>query len=174
MVLGTTGLDAAQKKAVADYAKKVPCVHSSNFSVGVNILWKIAAEVARVTGEDYDIEIVDVHHHHKKDAPSGTAVTTAELLAKARGKSYDELAIFGRQGAEALRRRGEIGIHALRAGDVVGDHTVYFAGPHERLELVHRAHARENFASGALKAAFWLTRAKRKAGLYSMAQVLGL
>jgi 4-hydroxy-tetrahydrodipicolinate reductase len=174
LVIGTTGMDEVQKKLVAVYAKKAPCIHSSNFSIGVNVLWKVAAEVARVTGDDYDIEIVDVHHHFKKDAPSGTAETTAEILAAARGKNLKDIGVYGRHGREEIRKSGEIGIHALRAGDVVGDHTVYFAGPFERLELTHRAHARENFASGAIRAALWLVQKKKKAGLYSMAQVLGL
>jgi 4-hydroxy-tetrahydrodipicolinate reductase len=174
LVIGTTGMDEAQKRAVAAYAKKAPCVMSSNFSIGVNILWKVAAEVARATGDDYDMEIVDVHHHFKKDAPSGTAETTADVLAAARGKKLKDIAVYGRHSREALRKRGELGIHALRAGDVVGDHTVFFAGPYERLELTHRAHARENFAIGAVKAALWLKAQKKKKGLYTMAQVLGL
>jgi 4-hydroxy-tetrahydrodipicolinate reductase len=174
LVIGTTGLDDQQRKAVASFARTRPCVMSSNFSIGVNLLWKVAAEVARVTGEDYDMEIVDVHHHHKKDAPSGTAETTAEVLARARGRKLKDIAVYGRHGREAVRKRGELGIHALRAGDVVGDHTIYFAGPYERLELVHRAHSRENFALGAVKAAHWLVKSKKKSGLYSMAQVLGL
>jgi 4-hydroxy-tetrahydrodipicolinate reductase len=174
LVIGTTGMDDSQKRAVAAFAKKAPCVMSSNFSIGVNLLWKVAAEVARVTGDDYDMEIVDVHHHHKKDAPSGTAETTAEVLAKARGRRLKDIAVFGRHGSSVLRKRGELGIHALRAGDVVGDHTVYFAGPFERLELTHRAHSRENFALGAVKAARWLIQTRKKSGLYSMSQVLGL
>jgi len=174
LVIGTTGMDDRQKKAVAAHAKKLPVVMSSNFSIGVNLLWKIAAEAARISGDDYDMEIVDVHHHFKKDAPSGTAETTAEILAAARGKKLKDVAVYGRHSREALRKRGELGIHALRAGDVVGDHTIYFAGPYERLELTHRAHARENFAIGALKAALWLKTQKKKSGLYSMAQVLGI
>jgi 4-hydroxy-tetrahydrodipicolinate reductase len=174
LVIGTTGMDKAQLKAVADYAAKAPCIHSSNYSIGINLLWKIAAEVAKVTGEAYDIEIVDMHHHHKKDAPSGTALTTAEVLAQALGRPLEELAVYGRHTREGKRLPGEIGIHALRAGDVVGDHTVYFAGPYERLELTHRAHSRENFAMGAVRAARWLVQNKKKAGLYNMAQVLGL
>lgn len=174
LVIGTTGMDDSQKKNVAAYAKKAPCVLSSNYSIGVNVLWKVLADVARVTGDDYDMEIVDVHHHLKKDAPSGTAETTAEVLAAARKKKLKDIAVYGRHGGDTLRKRGELGIHALRAGDVVGDHTVFFAGPYERLELTHRAHARENFALGAVKAARWLVETKKKPGLYSMAQVLGL
>lgn len=174
-VIGTTGLSPEEKAKVAGYAKLAPVIHSSNFSIGVNVLWKIAAEAARATGQDYDIEIVDVHHHHKKDAPSGTAMTTAEVLAKARGSSLEELAVYGRgHTRDGSRLPGQIGIHALRAGDVVGDHTIFFAGPYERLELTHRAHARENFAIGAVKAGLWLLENKKGPGLYSMAQVLGL
>lgn len=174
LVIGTTGMDDKQKKAVTAYAKKAPVVMSSNFSIGVNLLWKIAAEAARITGDDYDMEIVDVHHHFKKDSPSGTAETTAEHLAAARGKKLKDIAVYGRHSRDEVRKRGELGIHALRAGDVVGDHTVFFAGPYERLELTHRAHARENFAIGAVKAALWLKAQKKKSGLYTMAQVLGL
>jgi 4-hydroxy-tetrahydrodipicolinate reductase len=174
LVIGTTGMDEAQHRAVAAFARKVPCVMSSNYSIGVNLLWKVAAEVARITGEDYDMEIVDVHHHHKKDSPSGTAETTAEVLARARGRRLKDIAVYGRHSRDEVRKRGELGIHALRAGDVVGDHTIYFAGPYERLELVHRAHARENFALGAVKAARWLIQSRKKSGLYGMAQVLGL
>lgn len=174
LVLGTTGLNDAEKAKVAEYAKLAPVIHSSNFSIGVNILWKIAAEAAKATGDDYDLEIVDIHHNMKKDSPSGTAVTTAEVLAKARGRKLEDLAIYGRHTREGKRAKGEIGIHALRAGDVVGDHTIFYAGPYERLELTHRSHARENFASGAVKAALWLVEQKKGPGLYTMAQVLGL
>lgn len=173
LVIGTTGLEKHELQRVAQAAKKLPIVHSSNFSVGINLLWKIAAEVARVTKDDYDVEVVDLHHHHKKDSPSGTAVTTAQVLAQALGRDYDKSVVYGRHTRNGKRPPQEIGIHALRLGDIVGDHTVYFAGPGERLELTHRAHSRENFASGALKAAFWLSQPKKKAGLYRMSQVLG-
>ncbi len=173
LVIGTTGMEKRELAVLGNAAKRLPIVFSSNFSVGINLLWKIAAEVAKVTRDEYDIEIVDLHHHHKKDSPSGTAVTTGIVLAKALGRDFDKNIIYGRRTRVGKRPPTEIGIHALRLGDIVGDHTIYFAGAGERLELTHRAHSRENFASGALKAAQWLIQKKRKAGLYRMAQVLG-
>ncbi len=172
MVIGTTGMDAAQARRVERFARSRACVMSSNFSVGVNLLWKAVALVARTTGRDFDVEIVEAHHHFKKDSPSGTALTTARVLAKALGRDLDKAATYGRHTREGSRPPEEIGIHAVRAGDIVGDHTVLFAGPGERLEFVHRAHSRENFASGAVRAALWLR--SRKSGLYSMQDVLGL
>ena len=174
LVVGTTGLSKSQLEKIKEFSKKRPVVLSSNFSIGVTVLAKAAALVAAATGDDYDVEIVDVHHRHKKDSPSGTAVTLLGTIAAARGKNPDKVAVYGRKGLHGARARGEIGVHALRAGDVVGDHTIFFAGEYERIELVHRSHARGNFANGALKAAAWIIAGKKASGQYTMAQVLGL
>jgi 4-hydroxy-tetrahydrodipicolinate reductase len=174
LVIGTTGLDPKQLALIKAAARRVPIVHSSNYSVGMNLLWQALALVASVTGEDYDVEVVEAHHHHKKDSPSGTAITTAEVLAKALGRDLAKWARYGRaRGNTGPRGPLEIGLHAVRGGDIVGDHTVLFAGPGERLEFKHQAHSRENFAQGALRAAHWLAKPGRKPGLYTMAQVLG-
>jgi 4-hydroxy-tetrahydrodipicolinate reductase len=171
VVIGTTGFSPAERQALVALSSRVPVVLSSNYSVGVNVLWKALDMVARVTGDAYDVEVIETHHHDKKDAPSGTAMTTAEVLAKALGRGKEDF-VYGRHGLMGARSGREIGIHAVRGGDIVGDHTVLFAGPGERLEFKHQAHSRENFAAGALKAAEWLSG--RPAGLYSMQQVLGL
>jgi len=171
VVIGTTGFSPAERQALEALSRRLPIVLSSNYSVGVNVLWKALDMVARVTGDAYDVEVIEAHHRDKKDAPSGTAMTTAEVIAKALGRGKEDF-IYGRQGLVGARSGREIGIHAVRGGDIVGDHTVLFAGPGERLEFKHQAHSRENFAAGALKAAVWL--AGRPAGLYSMQQVLGL
>lgn len=172
VVIGTTGLDEAQRQTVASAAEKVPVVFAPNMSVGVNTLFKIAGEVARILGEAYDIEIVEMHHRFKKDAPSGTARRLGEVVAEARGTTYEEAIVNGREGMTGERCAGEIGMHALRGGDVVGDHTVTFATLGERVELSHRAHSRETFARGALRAAAWVVG--REPGLYDMQDVLGL
>ncbi|HXB97646.1 MAG TPA: 4-hydroxy-tetrahydrodipicolinate reductase [bacterium] len=174
LVIGTTGLDPRQLAVIKAASKRVPIVHSSNYSVGMNLLWQALAVVAQVTGEDYDVEVIEAHHHHKKDSPSGTAITTAEVLAKALKRDLAKWARYGRpKGITGPRGPLEIGLHAVRGGDIVGDHTVLFAGPGERLEFKHQAHSRENFAQGALRAARWLAKPGRKPGLYTMAQVLG-
>ncbi len=172
MVVGTTGLDETQKAALAKAAKKVPVVFSPNMSVGVNLLFKVLEDMARVLGPGYDVEIVEAHHNRKKDAPSGTAARMLEVVARGLDLDPGAAAVYGRRGNVGARPEGEIGIHAVRAGDIVGDHTVLFAGPAERIEVVHRAHSRETFARGAVRAALWI---KGKApGLYDMADVLGL
>ncbi len=172
MVIGTTGLTEDEKKVVEDAAKDAPIVLSPNMSTGVNILFKLVEEVARILGEEYDVEIVEMHHHHKKDAPSGTAKRLGEIISGVWGKKLDEVGVYGRSGFVGERKKGELGILAVRAGDIVGDHTVIFAGPGERLELTHRAHSREAFANGALTAARFVV--KQKPGLYSTKEVLGL
>ncbi len=174
LVLGTTGLEAAHQTAIKNYAKKAPLVQSTNFSIGVNIFWKALAQIAKVTGPEYDIEVVDIHHKMKRDAPSGTAMTTLEVLAEARGLRLSKDVVYGRKTKEGSRLPSEIGVHSLRAGDVVGDHTVYFCGPWERLEIKHQAHSRENFAAGAVRAALWLVQERKRPGQYRMAEVLGL
>ncbi len=172
MVVGTTGLSDPQRAWLTDAAKKIPIVYAPNFSVGVNLLLSIVGNVAKTLGDDYDCEIVEMHHRFKKDAPSGTALKLAEAIAKATDRELKKEAVFGREGAVGERRRGEIGILALRGGDVVGDHTVTFATPGERIELTHKATSRETFARGALRAAKFVV--DKKPGLYSMLDVLGL
>jgi 4-hydroxy-tetrahydrodipicolinate reductase len=171
MVIGTTGLQASDLATVDQAAADIAVLQAPNMSLGVNLLFKVAAEVAKRLGDDYDIEIVEGHHRFKKDAPSGTAMGLADSILKATGKSRDALS-YDRHGEEATRKRGEIGMHALRIGDEVGRHTAYFAALGERLELTHVATNRDTFVHGALKAAKWL--AGRKPGRYSMADVLGM
>ena len=172
MVIGTTGLSAKQLAELQKLAKQIPCVFSPNMSVGVNIILKVLAEMARAFGEDYDIEVTEAHHRLKKDAPSGTALKIAQVLADATGRDLDKVAAYGRKGMIGERKRGEIGIQVIRAGDIVGDHTVLFGGPGERIEVTHRAHSRDTFARGALRAARWVVT--RPPGLYDMHDVLGL
>jgi 4-hydroxy-tetrahydrodipicolinate reductase len=171
MVIGTTGLADADHAAIDATAADIPILQAPNTSLGVTLLFKIAADVAKRLGDDYDIEIVEGHHRFKKDAPSGTAMGIADAILAATGKSRDALR-FGRQGDDAARQRGEVGVHSLRIGDEVGRHTAYFAALGERLELTHVATNRDTFAQGALRAAKWI--ADRPAGRYSMADVLGL
>ncbi len=153
-------------------AAAAPCVLSPNMSVGVNVMFRTAADVARVLGEDYDVEIVEVHHRFKKDAPSGTAVRLADAVAGALGRSMEDAGVYGRRGMVGERSRKEIGVFAVRAGDVVGEHTVVFGGIGERLEITHRAHSRDTFARGAVRAAAWVVG--KSPGLYDMKAVLGL
>ncbi len=171
-VTGTTGFSGEQIAALARFAERIPLVFSPNMSVGVNLLFKLAATAASILGESYDAEIVEVHHRKKKDAPSGTALHLADAVAQARGKNLEKTAVFSRHGQIGERTASEIGIQALRGGDIVGEHTLLLAGPGERLELTHRAHSRDNFAQGAVRAAFWVVG--KDPGLYSMADVLGL
>lgn len=171
MVVGTTGLTDADQRAIDEAAKSIPILQSTNMSLGVAVLNKIAALTAKMLGPDYDIEIVEAHHKHKKDAPSGTALTLLDHVLKATGKTRDDVD-FGRHGAEALRRPGSIGMHALRMGDVTGTHTAHFAIEGERIELSHIATNRDVFVQGALRAATWL--AKQKPGRYTMSDVLGV
>ena len=172
LVLGTTGHDAEQRAAIREAAGEIPIVFAANFSVGVNALFWLSREAARILGPSFDLEIVEVHHRLKKDAPSGTARRLAEILAEARALSYEEDVRHGRRGLVGERPGDEIGVHAVRGGDVVGDHLVLFADVGERVELVHRASNRETFATGALRAAAWLPG--RPPGLYDMEDVLGL
>ncbi|HLG22504.1 MAG TPA: 4-hydroxy-tetrahydrodipicolinate reductase [Candidatus Manganitrophaceae bacterium] len=172
VVIGTTGFTTDDEKKLAKAAQKIPIVLSPNMSVGVNVMLKLLADAAVALGEAYDIEIFEIHHRQKKDAPSGTALRMGEVLALARGTSLPRVGRFARQGTIGPRPSGEIGIQSLRAGDVVGEHTVIFAGPGERIELAHRAQSRDNFARGALLAARWV--AERQPGLYDMMDVLNL
>jgi len=172
LVIGTTGHTDAERKAIAAAAEKIPVVFAPNFSIGVNLLFHLTRIAAQTLGENYDQEVVEMHHRLKIDSPSGTARRLGEVLAEAAGGSYDELTMHGRHGDVGARPKRQIGMHALRGGDVVGDHTVHFANIGERIELTHRASSRDTFASGALRAAIW-ARAQ-KPGLYSMQDVLGL
>jgi len=171
-VIGTTAIPQAMLKQIQLASRKIPIVQSPNMSVGVNFLFKIAALAGKVLDESYDLEIQEVHHRMKKDAPSGTALKLLEILLEARGRDMKKDVIYGRAGETGAREKGKIGVFALRGGDVVGDHTVSFFGDGERIELVHKASSREAFARGALLAAKFL--AKMKPGLYHMQQVLGL
>jgi len=171
VVIGTTGHTPAEKKRLLALAAKVPCVWTGNFSVGVNVLFHLTRQAARILQAGYDAEVVEMHHRMKKDAPSGTAERLAEIILQERRLTAAVLR-HGRQGITGERTRDEIGLHSLRGGDVVGDHTVIFAGPGERLELTHRASTREILARGALRAAEWVVT--RPPGVYSMQDVLGL
>ncbi len=173
MVIGTTGLGEEDLKKIEAAAKKIPIVFAPNFSVGVNLLFSIVGKVASALGDDYDCEIVEMHHRFKKDAPSGTAAKLAEIIATATGRDLKADGVFGRAGLVGERKKSEIGIHAVRGGDVVGDHTITFAGLGERIEFAHKAGSREMFARGAIRAVRFLLDGK-KPGLYSMLDVLGL
>jgi 4-hydroxy-tetrahydrodipicolinate reductase len=170
VVIGTTGFTPEGEQRIRAASAKIPVVFSPNMSVGVNLLFRLAAEVARAV-PGYDIEIVELHHNRKKDAPSGTAVKLAQIVADSLGRDLDAVGVYGRQGVIGPRKKEEIGVLAVRAGDIVGEHTVYFAGPGERIELTHRAHSRDTFAGGALVAAKWA--AGRKSGCYTMQDILG-
>lgn len=172
MVIGTTGFSQSQKKAIEEAAKRLPMVMAANFAVGVNAAYKLAETAARILGDGYDVEIIEAHHRFKKDAPSGTALALAEPIAKALKRSLDAAGVCGRKGIVGERTKEEIGLLSVRAGDIVGEHTVIFGGLGERIEFIHRAQSRETFARGALRAAVWL--AKQKKGLYSMQDVLEL
>ncbi|MCD6532714.1 MAG: 4-hydroxy-tetrahydrodipicolinate reductase [Deltaproteobacteria bacterium] len=172
MVIGTTGMSVDEREKLAEAARKIPLVFAPNMSVGVNVLFKVVAEVAAILGDDFDVEILEAHHRLKKDAPSGTAVHLGEIVAEALGRDYQTDAVFTRQGFTGERTQREIGMQTLRAGDIVGEHMVMFGGMGERLEIIHRAHSRDNFAAGAVRAAMWL--AGREPGLYDMQDVLGL
>lgn len=169
-VVGTTGLSPAQVAEVGRLGRDTAILFSPNMSVGVNLAFRVLALMARALGDDYDIEITEIHHRMKKDAPSGTAQRMAEVVAEALGRSLDEVGVYGRHGLVGERKPKEIGVHALRGGDVVGEHTVVFSTLGERLELTHRAHSRDTFAHGALRAARFVAGAAP--GLYSMHDVL--
>lgn len=172
VVVGTTGLGEAEKRAVRQAAERIPIVLSANMSLGVNVLFGLIEQAARALGPDYDVEIVELHHRLKKDAPSGTALAMATRLADALGRKLPEVMRAGREGNVGARTRDEVGVLAVRGGDVVGEHTAYFLGMGERLEITHRASSRETFARGAVRAAQWLR--DRDPGLYDMQDVLGL
>jgi 4-hydroxy-tetrahydrodipicolinate reductase len=172
MVIGTTGLSDAEKAKVHQTAEKVPIVMATNMSLGMNLLFALVEEAAAKLGQAYDAEIIEAHHHFKKDAPSGSALSLGESVARAWKENLSEVSTDGRKGLVGERKTGTIGFHAVRGGDIVGDHTVLFAGMGERLELTHRAQSRESFAVGALTAANFLS--DKKKGFYDMQDVLGL
>ncbi|MBW2658525.1 MAG: 4-hydroxy-tetrahydrodipicolinate reductase [Deltaproteobacteria bacterium] len=172
MVIGTTGLSPENLTELAALAENFPCVQAPNMSVCVNVLFKLVKKTAAILGDDYDIEILEAHHNKKKDAPSGTALKLAEMAAEGVGRELKDVAVFERNGIIGERSPREIGIQTIRAADIVGEHTVYFAGQGERIELVHRAHSRDHFAKGAAAAAAWVVG--REHGVYSMFDVLGL
>lgn len=172
IVIGTTGFSAADHDELKNLSDQIPCVCSPNMSVGVNVIYKVIADMARILGEDYDIEVIEAHHRLKKDAPSGTAMKLADILARAMKRDLDRVGVYARKGMTGERRREEIGIQTIRAGDIVGDHTVLFGTMGERIEVTHRAHSRDTFAAGALRAARWVV--KQPPGLYDMLDVLGL
>jgi len=172
MVIGTTGLSAENLAELKELSRNFPCVQSPNMAVGVNVLFKIAKKVANILGDGYDIEIVEAHHRMKKDAPSGTALKLGEMVAEGVNRNLAEVGVYARHGIIGERTDKEIGIQTIRAGDIVGEHTVYYCGAGERLEITHRAHNRDNFARGAALAAAWVVNQKN--GLYTMFDVLGL
>ncbi len=171
MVIGTTGLTADDLAELKELALSFPCVQAPNMSICVNVLFKLVKKTASIL-HDYDIEILEAHHNQKKDAPSGTALKLGELAAEATGSQFDEVAVLERNGIIGERKAKEIGIQTIRAADIVGEHTVYFAGPGERIELTHKAHSRDHFAKGAATAAAWIMG--QQPGMYSMFDVLGL
>jgi 4-hydroxy-tetrahydrodipicolinate reductase len=171
LVIGTTGHSNAEKTEILKLKARIPIVWSSNYSTGVNTLFWLTRKAAEILGPDFDLEVVEMHHRMKKDAPSGTAKSLAEILAEVRKQQLEKVARHGRMGI-GERAPGEIGIHAIRGGDVVGDHTVIYANNGERLELTHKASSRDTFANGALRAALWVV--KQRPGLYDMQDVLGL
>ena len=172
LVIGTTGHKDDEKSRITDFKSQIPIVWASNYSTGVNTLFWLTRKAAEILGPGFDLEVVEMHHRLKKDAPSGTAATLAEILADVRKAQLKEVLRHGRSGITGERTDAEIGMHSLRGGDVVGDHTVIFAANGERVELTHKAASRETFANGALRAAQWVV--KQKPGLYDMQDVLGL
>jgi len=172
IVIGTTGHSDTERSEILKYKSQIPIVLSANYSTGVNTLFWLTRKATEILGPGFDIEVIEMHHRMKKDAPSGTAATLAAVLAEVRKQQLQEVIRHGRSGITGERSGEEIGMHSLRGGDVVGDHTVVFAGNGERVELTHKASSRETFANGALRAAEWVT--KQKPGLYDMQDVLGL
>ncbi|MDI6734609.1 MAG: 4-hydroxy-tetrahydrodipicolinate reductase [bacterium] len=170
IVIGTTGLNETQVARIKELSAAIPIVFAPNMSIGVNLLFKLVGEVARVLGDDYEVEIIEAHHHHKKDAPSGTALKLGKVIADNLNRDFEQVAVYGRQGQIGERKKDEIGIFAVRMGDVVGEHTVIFGSEGERIELTHRAHSRLTFVSGAIKAARFVVKAVP--GLYDMQDVL--
>ncbi|ENM3951428.1 4-hydroxy-tetrahydrodipicolinate reductase [Vibrio cholerae] len=172
LVIGTTGFTDAQRQTIEQAAKKIPIVMAPNYSVGVNLVFKLLEKAAQVMGDYCDIEIIEAHHRHKVDAPSGTAIGMGEAIAHAMGNQLSDVAVYAREGITGERSRNEIGFATIRAGDIIGEHTAMFADIGERVEITHKATDRMTFANGAVKAAIWL--AEQPAGFYTMTDVLGL
>ncbi|MDA0745679.1 MAG: 4-hydroxy-tetrahydrodipicolinate reductase [bacterium] len=172
MVVGTTGMSPEQLKTFHETLKNVACVFSPSFSVGVTVLTKLVEEAAHIFGDNYDVEIVEAHHHFKTDAPSGTALALAKAAAAGLDRDLDKVGLYGRHGDVGARTKKEIGIHAVRAGDLAGEHTVYFGGTGEVIQLVHRAQSRDSYATGVLRAARFVENARP--GMYTMRDVLGI
>jgi 4-hydroxy-tetrahydrodipicolinate reductase len=172
MVIGTTGFDEAGKRAIAEAAKKIAIVFAPNMGVGVNVVLKLLDQAARILNADYDVEIIEMHHKHKVDAPSGTALKMGEVIAEARGERLEDIAVYARVGEVGERKAGAIGFASLRGGDVIGDHTALFAGIGERIEITHKASSRMPYALGSMRAARFLVG--RRTGLYDMFDVLGI
>lgn len=171
VVVGTTGFSTDQRKEIAYISKKIPLVVAPNMSIGVNVLFKLVASAAQVLGNDYDVEIVEAHHKFKKDAPSGTAVRISEIVADSLGRDIEKVGVYGRKGL-AERTPKEIGVHTVRAGDIIGEHRVLFGGMGENFEIFHRAQSRQTFARGSIRAAQWVLNQPK--GIYDMQDVLGL
>jgi len=172
IVIGSTGFTPEERLLAKELCSDIPCVLAPNMSVGVNVCFKILADIAKILGDDFDVEIVEAHHKLKKDSPSGTAVRMGEVVAQALGRDYNAVANYHREGICGERTREEIGMQTIRGGDIVGEHTVYFIGMGERIELTHRAHTRDMFSRGSVRAAKWV--AGKAPGLYDMQDVLGL
>jgi len=171
VVIGTTGFSPTETEELEKKLSQVQCVLSPNMSIGVNLMFKIVGTIARILKDDYDVEIVEAHHRMKKDAPSGTAVRLANIIAESLERDIERVGTYGRKGVIGERKSQEIGLHAVRGGDIVGEHTVLFAGLGERIEIIHRAHSRDTFATGAVKAARWIV--DQPPGIYGMGDVLG-
>jgi 4-hydroxy-tetrahydrodipicolinate reductase len=172
IVIGTTGLSAEQINTIRSCGSSIPIVMSPNMSVGVNVLFKLVEYATKLLGPDFDAEIIEAHHRFKKDAPSGTAIKLGQVIAQARSLEWEKVANFARHGIIGERKKEEIGIQTVRAGDIVGEHTIIFCSLGERIEITHRAHSRDNFARGALRAARWVVN--QRPGVYDMHDVLGL
>jgi 4-hydroxy-tetrahydrodipicolinate reductase len=172
MVIGTTGFDTTGRKAIESAAASIPIVFAPNMSVGVNATFKLLEVAARILASGFDIEVIEAHHRHKVDAPSGTALMMGQVIAAAQGRKFDDVAVFARHGETGPRKQGTIGFSAIRGGDIVGDHTVLFAGTGERIEITHKSSSRMTYAMGALRAARFL--AGKASGLFDMHDVLGL
>ena len=172
MVIGTTGFNEQQEQVLADASKHIPIVYAGNYSTGVNLSLKLLEMAAKAFGTDADVEVIEAHHKHKIDAPSGTAYMMAEAVAQARGQNLKDVAVYGREGQTGARKQGDIGIHAIRGGEIIGDHTVMFIAEGEVVEITHRARARMTFAAGAVRATTWVI--EQQAGQYNMQDVLGL
>ncbi len=172
MVIGTTGFNEQQEQVLFEASKHIPIVYAGNYSTGVNLSLKLLAMAAKAFGNEADVEVIEAHHKHKIDAPSGTAYMMAEAVAEARGQDLKDVAVYGREGQTGARKQGDIGIHAIRGGEIIGDHTVMFIADGEVVEITHRARARMTFAAGAVRATTWVIQ--QQAGQYNMQDVLGL